>query len=259
MEGSSSDRISQVWEETEKHVGLICSGKVAKLFSNMLLYKVLYHFKLNLFWTKYLAELNNSQRRKISSSMRTHSSGHKILTIQTQSMECQPNGFYLRRISCVVLIMIWNLPACEEGVFHFGIMTLSSLGLHISVSILELKKRTFIIIQRKFLVSTSSVKNNQRQSLSARGGDFTEQFFSYCVVGRIHCVVLLSWLTKKVLPRLSCRSSQPGGRAGSSWLCLGPDMSWDSRNSHPGWTKQTRTFVANDTDRQRRYWTGSWP
>lgn len=59
--------------------------------------------------------------------------------------------------------------------------------------------------------------------------------FSYCTVGRCHCVVLLSWLTKKVLPRLSCRSSQPGGRAGSSWLCLGPDMSWASRNSQPGW------------------------
>lgn len=58
--------------------------------------------------------------------------------------------------------------------------------------------------------------------------------FSYCIVGRCHCVVLLSWLTKKVLPRLSCRSSQPGGRAGSSWLCLGPDMSWASRNSQPG-------------------------
>lgn len=33
--------------------------------------------------------------------------------------------------------MIRDLPACEKGVLHFSIMTLSSLGLLITVSILE--------------------------------------------------------------------------------------------------------------------------
>lgn len=146
----------------------------------------------------------------------------------------EPHGYqcnYLRRLSCRVLIWVWDLSsACIESLLRIHITVRPSLHGHITFPVEDGHRHT----------DTHSVLQQQRKwcNFAVDGG---EQ--SYWVVGRVHCVLLLSWLTKKVLPRLSSRSSQPEGRAGSSWLCLGPDMSWDSRNSQPGcstWTESVK-------------------
>lgn len=60
----------------------------------------------------------------------------------------------------VVLIMIRNLSACHKGVLHFSIMSLESLGPHITVSIFE--KREFIVIQRKLIFWIVNTKHEKQ-------------------------------------------------------------------------------------------------
>lgn len=108
--------------------------------------------------------------------------------------------FYLRRLLCVVLFMIRYLSACDKSVLHICVIILSSVSLHITVSSLGKVKYNLLSFRGHDVDSYThqSLENAETHTHTGclyykKGREVTSQkYFPYCIVGRLHCVVLLS-------------------------------------------------------------------